>query len=82
MMGYITISKLKTIAYDLKNTFLEYDMPVNIKISDLYNNQNMSKVDINRELEMIQHNINKFNCEIGYLRLRNEGLLKDKVREK
>ena len=80
--GYITISKLKTIAYDLKNTFLEYDMPVNIKISDLYNNQNMSKVDINRELEMIQHNINKFNCEIGYLRLRNEGLLKDKVREK
>ena len=42
----------------------------------------MSKVDINRELEMIQHNIDKFNCEIGYLRLRNEGLLKDKVREK
>ncbi|MCV5676180.1 hypothetical protein OFN11_32065, partial [Escherichia coli] len=59
---YITISRLKTIAYDMKNTFLEYDTPVNVRISKLYNDVNMGKDDINRELEIIQRNINKFNC--------------------
>ncbi|WP_426472836.1 VasL domain-containing protein [Escherichia marmotae] len=76
--GYITISKLKTIAYDMKNTFLEYDPPLNVRMSKLYNNVNMSKEDINRELEIIQYNINKFNCEIGYLKMKNE-LLNDKL---
>lgn len=36
--GYIIIFKLKMIVYDLKNIFFEYDMFVNIKILDLYNN--------------------------------------------
>lgn len=77
--GYITISKLKTIAYDIKNTFLEYDTPVNVRISKLYNDVSMGKEDINRELEIIQYNINKFNCEIIDLKLKNNGSLKDKV---
>lgn len=76
--GYITISKLKTIAYDMKNTFLEYDPPLNVRISKLYNNVNISKEDINRELEIIQYNINKFNCEISNLKMKNE-LLNDKL---
>lgn len=67
--SYITISRLKTIAYDMKNTFLKYDTPVNVRISKLYNNVNMGKEDINRELEIIQHHINKFNCEISELKL-------------
>lgn len=72
--GYITISKLKTIAYDMKNTYLEYDAPVNVRISKLYNNVNMGKEDINRELEIIQHNINKLNCEIADFKLKNEDI--------
>lgn len=76
--GYITISKLKTIAYDMKNTFLEYDPPLNVRISKLYNNLSMSKEDINRELEVIQYNINKFNCEISDLKMKHE-LLNDKL---
>ncbi|RAX32613.1 UNVERIFIED_CONTAM: hypothetical protein DQE83_24845 [Escherichia coli] len=79
--GYITISKLKTIAYDMKNTFLEYDPPLNVRISKLYNNVSMSKEDINRELEIIQYNIDKFNCEISDLKMKNK-LLKDKLRTK
>lgn len=71
--GYITISSLKTIAYDMKNAFLEYGTPVNVRISKLYNNVNVGEEDINRELEIIQHNINKFNCEISELKLINEG---------
>ncbi|EJA1280795.1 type VI secretion system ImpA family N-terminal domain-containing protein [Escherichia coli] len=78
--GYITISSLKTIAYDMKNTLLEYDTPVNVRISKLYNNMNVGKEDINRELEIIRHNINKFNCEVSELKLRNESSLNDKVR--
>lgn len=70
--GYITISKLKTIAYDMKNTFLEYDIPVNVRISKLYNNVYVDKKDINRELETIKYNINKFNCQISELKLKNE----------
>ncbi|EFM8401196.1 hypothetical protein A6C92_004644, partial [Escherichia coli] len=69
---YITISSLKTIAYDMKNTLLEYGTPVHVRISNLYNNVNLGKEDINRELEIIRHNINKFNCEISELKIRNE----------
>ncbi|WP_247999706.1 VasL domain-containing protein [Escherichia marmotae] len=76
--GYITISKLKTIAYDMKNTFLEYAPPLNVRISKLYNSVNMSKEDVSRELEIIQYNINKFNCEISDLKMKNE-LLNDKL---
>ncbi|EIT3900827.1 TPA: type VI secretion system ImpA family N-terminal domain-containing protein [Escherichia coli] len=72
--GYITISKLKTIAYDMKNTFLEHETPVNIRISKLNNNMNMDKNDINREIEIIQHHINKFNCEISELKIRNRSI--------
>lgn len=77
---YITISRLKTIAYDMKNTFLENGTPVNVRISKLYNDVNMGKEDINRELEIIQRNINKFNCEVSELKLRTDSSLKDKVR--
>ncbi|EFB1743822.1 type VI secretion system ImpA family N-terminal domain-containing protein [Escherichia coli] len=70
--GYITISRLKTIAYDMKNTFLEYDTPVNVRISKLYNDVNMGKDDINRELEIIQRNINKFNCEVSELKFKTD----------
>ncbi|OSK87994.1 type VI secretion system ImpA family N-terminal domain-containing protein [Escherichia coli] len=77
---YITISRLKTIAYDMKSTFLEYDTPVNVRISKLYNNMSMGKEDINRELEIIQRNINKFNCEISELKLRADSSLKGKER--
>lgn len=70
--GYITISRLKTIAYDMKSTFLEYDTPVNVRISKLYNDVNMGKDDINRELEIIQRNINKFNCEVSELKLKTD----------
>ena len=56
----------------MKNTFLEYDPPLNVRISKLYNNVNISKEDINRELEIIQYNINKFNCEISNLKMKNE----------
>lgn len=76
--GYITISKLKTIAYDMKNTFLEYAPPLNVRISKLHNSVNMSKEDVSRELEIIQHDINKFNCEISDLKMKNE-LLNDKL---
>ncbi|HFT9575195.1 TPA: VasL domain-containing protein, partial [Escherichia coli] len=75
---YITISRLKTIAYDIKSTFLENDTPVNVRISKLYNNMSMGKEDINRELEIIQRNINKFNCEISELKLRADSSLKGK----
>lgn len=77
---YITISRLKTIAYDIKSTFLENDTPVNVRISKLYNNMSMGKEDINRELEIIQRNINKFNCEISELKLRADSSLKGKER--
>lgn len=77
---YITISRLKTIAYDMKSTFLENDTPVNVRISKLYNNMSMGKEDINRELEIIQRNINKFNCEISELKLRADSSLKGKER--
>ncbi len=76
--GYITISKLKTIAYDMKNTFLAYDLPVNERISKLYNNMYVDKKDISRELAIIKHNINKLNCQVSELELKNEFLLKKK----
>ncbi|EPP5518689.1 type VI secretion system ImpA family N-terminal domain-containing protein, partial [Escherichia coli] len=60
--GYITISRLKTIAYDMKKNFLEYDTPVNVRMSNLYNNVYIDKKDIKRELEIIEYNVNKFNC--------------------
>lgn len=60
----------------MKNTFLEYDTPVNVRISKLHNNVHTGKEDINREIEIIQNNINKFNCEISELKLRNDSSLK------
>ncbi|HFP9866442.1 TPA: VasL domain-containing protein, partial [Escherichia coli] len=78
--GYITISSLKTIAYDMKNTLLEYGAPVHVRISKLYNNVNVGKEDINRELEIIRRDINKFNCEISELKIINESSLNDKIR--
>lgn len=64
----------------MKSTFLENDTPVNVRISKLYNNMSMGKEDINRELEIIQRNINKFNCEISELKLRADSSLKGKER--
>lgn len=58
----------------MKNTFLEHETPVNIRISKLNNNMNMDKNDINREIEIIQHHINKFNCEISELKIRNRSI--------
>lgn len=69
---YITISKLKTIAYDMKNSFLAYDTPINIKISKLYNNEHADKEDILRELEIIKNSISKFNCQIAEINLKNQ----------
>ncbi|MFO6485770.1 VasL domain-containing protein [Escherichia coli] len=46
--GYITISKLKTIAHDMKNTLLEYPPSLNIRLSNLYNNEYTDKEDIKK----------------------------------
>ncbi|HFP0739205.1 TPA: hypothetical protein ACHLB0_004895, partial [Escherichia coli] len=62
----------KTIAYDMKKNFLEYDTPVNVRMSNLYNNVYIDKKDIKRELEIIEYNVNKFNCQISELKLKNE----------
>ncbi|EGO8044090.1 hypothetical protein FEK96_26650, partial [Escherichia coli] len=59
-------------AYDMKKNFLEYDTPVNVRMSNLYNNVYIDKKDIKRELEIIEYNVNKFNCQISELKLKNE----------
>ncbi|MBB8756884.1 hypothetical protein HEO60_023110 [Escherichia coli] len=75
--GYITISKLKTIAHDMKNTLLEYPPSLNIRLSNLYNNEYTDKEDIKRELESIRSDINKYKCQSAELKLKNEHLLKE-----
>ncbi|MXD62407.1 hypothetical protein FQ007_28590, partial [Escherichia coli] len=75
--GYITISKLKTIAHDMKNTLLEYPPSLNIRLSNLYNNEYTDKEDIKREHESIRSDINKYKCQSGGLKLKNEHLLKE-----
>ena len=74
--GYITISKLKTIVHDMKNTLLEYPPSLNIRLSNLYNNEYTDKEDIKRELESIRSDINKYKCQSAELKLKNERLLK------
>ncbi|BDI49014.1 hypothetical protein EsCd1HHP049_05265 (plasmid) [Escherichia sp. HH154_1D] len=56
----------------MKKKFLEYDTPVNVRMSNLYNNVYIDKKDIKRELEIIEYNVNKFNCQISELKLKNE----------
>lgn len=41
-------------------------------MSNLYNNVYIDKKDIKRELEIIEYNVNKFNCQISELKLKNE----------
>ncbi|EGN7972567.1 hypothetical protein ISU28_004366 [Escherichia coli] len=76
--GYITISKLKTIAHDMKNTLLESPPSLSIRLSRLYNNEYTDKEDIKRELESIRSDINKYKCQSAELQLKSERLLKER----
>lgn len=70
--GYITISELKSIAYDMKHILLKDGIPVSTRIALAYNNPSSDKKERDLQLEIIEHQIDKLQCQLGELRARYE----------
>lgn len=66
--GYITISELKSIAYDMKHILLKDGIPVSTRIALAYNNPISDKKERELQLEIIEHQIDKLQCQLGELR--------------
>ncbi|HBA9837224.1 TPA: hypothetical protein J1487_004136 [Escherichia coli] len=69
---YITISELKTIAYDMKNILLRDDIPIETRIELVYNNTDSDREKRKLEMELIGHQIEQLNCQLGELRAKSE----------
>lgn len=69
--GYITISELKSIAYDMKNILLKDGIPVSTRIALTYNNQISDKKERELQLEIIEHQIDELQCQLGELRTKH-----------
>ncbi|HAX7599846.1 TPA: hypothetical protein JTH46_004548 [Escherichia coli] len=69
---YITISELKTIVYDMRTILLKYDIPIETRFELVYNNLDTDKNKRKFEIELIKHQIEQLNCQLGELRARSE----------
>lgn len=64
----ITISELKTIAYDMYNILKKDDIPVYTRIINAYNYQHGNEKEKELQLQLIEQQLIQLKCQLGELR--------------